>query len=76
MSGDVPKRAKHFAEEGHFPITWPPSLSNSNYKYFFFKRAKGLEAVVEGGQIGREVAPFAFGVWEPRAPQPTNALGK
>jgi hypothetical protein len=58
MSGDLPKRAKHFAEGGHFRITWPPSLSNSNYKYFFTKGAKDLEAVVEEGQIERGSGPL------------------
>ena len=38
-------------QEGQFPVTWPPSLSNSNYKDFFFKRANELEVAVEEGQM-------------------------
>ena len=57
--GGVSKKANHGAEEGQFPVAWPPSSSNSNYKYFFCKRAKGLEAAVEEGQNRKEVVSAA-----------------
>jgi hypothetical protein len=53
-TGDY-RRGQTSRQEGQFPVTWPSSFSNSNYKYFFFKRANKLEPVVEEGQMKRRI---------------------